>query len=276
MRAWYLPMCVSSARPFTSPIAYSQSEPGARIQSSTSIGLPGSRPTVSTPRSVVFGRRPIATSSSSPRDRLARLELDHDLAAVRAHGRRLGALAHVHAVLAQRLLDVLAGERLLAREQAVGGLDQRDLRAEAAPGLGHLHADHAAAEDRQPPGRLLGGGGLPVGPGLGLLEPVDRRHRPGRCRSPPRRRGRRPASRRRPPRGARRRAARAADERDAAVGEPRLHVLVVEVVDDLVAALQHRRDVQVAGRPPRLTPGMRRTSASSSPGRSSAFDGMHA
>ena len=27
-RAWYLPMCVNSARPLTSPIAYSQSWPG--------------------------------------------------------------------------------------------------------------------------------------------------------------------------------------------------------------------------------------------------------
>ncbi len=66
MRAWYLPMCVSSARPLTSPIAYSQSDPDARIQSSTSIGLPGSSPIVSTPSSVVLGRRPIATSNSSP------------------------------------------------------------------------------------------------------------------------------------------------------------------------------------------------------------------
>ena len=36
IRAWYLPMWVSSERPLTSPIAYSQSEPPTRIRSSTS------------------------------------------------------------------------------------------------------------------------------------------------------------------------------------------------------------------------------------------------
>ena len=58
-------MCVSSTRPLTSPIAYSQSL--ARIESSTSIGLPGSRPTDSRPISSVTGSRPTATSSSSAR-----------------------------------------------------------------------------------------------------------------------------------------------------------------------------------------------------------------
>ena len=58
---------------------------------------------------------------------------------------------------------------------AVGRLDQRDLRAEGAPRLGHLHAHHAAAEDGQARRRRLGGGDLAVGPRLGLAQPVDRR-----------------------------------------------------------------------------------------------------
>ena len=49
----------------TSPIAYSQSL--ARIESSTSTGLPGSRPTLSSPMSSVLSLRPMATSSSSAR-----------------------------------------------------------------------------------------------------------------------------------------------------------------------------------------------------------------
>ncbi len=38
IRAWYLPMCVSSARPLTSPIAYSHPSlaPSASMKSSTS------------------------------------------------------------------------------------------------------------------------------------------------------------------------------------------------------------------------------------------------
>ena len=36
-RAWYLPMCVSSTRPLASPTTYSQSSPGTRSCSSTSM-----------------------------------------------------------------------------------------------------------------------------------------------------------------------------------------------------------------------------------------------
>ena len=46
-------------------------------------------------------------------------------------------------------------------------------------------------------------------------------------------------------------------------------------MDDLVAALEHGRDVELAV--DRLAaPGTRRASARTSPGRSRAFDGMHA
>ena len=47
--AWYLPMCVSSERPLTSPIAYSHASPGTCRRSSTSIGSPGVSPTPSSP-----------------------------------------------------------------------------------------------------------------------------------------------------------------------------------------------------------------------------------
>src|SRR5664280_2377201 len=67
IRAWYLPMCVNSARPLQSPTAYSQSPstPVTCSRSSVGTGRPGSRPTVSSPMSAVRGRRPTATRISS-------------------------------------------------------------------------------------------------------------------------------------------------------------------------------------------------------------------
>ena len=82
IRAWYFPMCVRSARPLTSPTAYSQSRhAGARSRSSTSIDSPGSSPTESSPRSSVFGLRPTATSSRSARTGPPPSMLQHDLVA---------------------------------------------------------------------------------------------------------------------------------------------------------------------------------------------------
>ena len=58
-------MCVSSARPLTSPTANSQSWPGTRRSSPTRSGLPASSPSSSRPIPSVPGLRPNATSSSS-------------------------------------------------------------------------------------------------------------------------------------------------------------------------------------------------------------------
>ena len=64
----------------------------------------------------------------------------------------------------------------------------------------------------------------------------------------------------------------AANERDAALLEPRQLGRVVEVVDDLVATCEHGPDVELSHgdsrHPPRL--------GGQLPGRSSAFDGMQA
>jgi hypothetical protein len=46
----------------------------------------------------------------------------------------------------------------------IGSLDEHNLRAEAADGLGHLHADGPAAEDEQPAWDGLYAGRLAVGP----------------------------------------------------------------------------------------------------------------
>src|SRR5437868_6713282 len=63
-RAWYLPTCVKSAMPVTSPIA--QTFAAARSRSSTSMPFcPTDTPTRWSPRSSVSGRRPVATSRRS-------------------------------------------------------------------------------------------------------------------------------------------------------------------------------------------------------------------
>src|SRR5918992_1060992 len=66
-------------------------------------------------------------------DRLARLEPDG-----------LEPDVELHAPLAQAVGHLLARERLLPRDQPVERLDHHDARAEAAPGLRHLHAHHSA------------------------------------------------------------------------------------------------------------------------------------
>ena len=61
-RAWYLPTCVKSATPLTSPIA--QTFSAARRRSSTSMPRgPIVEPSCSSPSPSAFGRRPVATSS---------------------------------------------------------------------------------------------------------------------------------------------------------------------------------------------------------------------
>ena len=67
----------------------------------------------------------------------------------------------------------------------------------------------------------------------------------------------------------------AAEQLDPAFLQPGQLAGVVEVVDHLVAAVEDRLRVELAG-DRAATPGTRRASASSSPGRSSAFEGMQA
>jgi hypothetical protein len=68
----------------------------------------------------------------------------------------------------QRLPQLLAGEGLLPRQQALLGLDHGDPRAQRGIRLGHLDPDRPAAEDQQPPGDRAGGGGFPVRPRVGF------------------------------------------------------------------------------------------------------------
>ena len=89
--------------------------------------------------------------------------------------------AELDPVRRERLAELLPEARGLLREHAVGALHQGDGGAEAGDGLGHLHADRAAAEDDQPLGDLLDAGDLAVGPdAVELVQAGNRRdHRIG-------------------------------------------------------------------------------------------------
>ena len=144
--------------------------------------------------------------------------------------------------------DLFSGEGLLPGEEAGERLDEDDPAAKGRPGLGQLDADDAAAEDQQAVGDLLDRGRLPVGPRLGLSEAGNRGHRGGAS-------GRdhnRPAglvgrfADGDPTRAGLRRLepAEAADQGDPEVFDPRELDGVVEVVDDVVAALERDRRVE--------------------------------
>ncbi len=171
-------MCVSSARPLTSPIAYSHSCSTARMLSLTATGLPGSSPSASRPSSPVLGRRPTATSSSSPASSRpsSSASVDPPPGSLRAAAGR-DAEHHLNAPGFQRFAHLLGREPLLARDQPLGRLDDRHARPERGVRAGHLHADHAAAEDQQRRGNRMRGRDLAVGPRLTLAQTGDRRDR---------------------------------------------------------------------------------------------------
>ena len=171
-------------------------------------------------------------------DRLPVVELERD-AAVAADARRRGAEPDVDPAVAQRLEYLLAGKRLLALDQALAPVDERDRRAEGRPRLRHLDADDSAAQDREPAGHLGGRRRLDVRPRLRVAETRDRvRHE--RCRS-----GRDDDRAARDEHLVTHRdlplacqPAAAAHEGDAALLEPRHLRRVVEVRDHLVAPMQ--------------------------------------
>ena len=184
--------------------------------------------------------------------RLAVLQRDRHAAVVaRARPPPPRADPQLDAAPLQPLRHLHARERLLARDQAVGRLDQRHARAERGPRLRQLHADDAAAEHEQLAGDLVGRRRLAVRPRLRLGEPGDRRQQRARAGRDDHRLARLVHDRL---------AVRAADLHPPLAGQPRLpaqqrHAAllqprqlrgVVELVDHLVAAAQHARRVEPA------------------------------
>ena len=248
------------------------------MPSSTSSGLPGSSPTVSSPMSSVCGARPIATSSSSPSTRSPVLELDRDAAPSRATAVAFVAGVHVDAVLAQGVRRP-ARRRTAPRARSGAGRPRpgrRALRATTRPAP-------ARPRRRRRPGRAGGPGTCFAVVASRLVQGSDSR-RPGiggmrgagaggdDDRALGRAGSSSPTRTRRSPSMP----AALAKQLDAALLEPGHLTRVVEVVDHLVTPAQDRLGVDVAGNRLAHARARGRTSANSSPGRSSALEGMQA
>ena len=288
MRAWYLPMWVSSARPLQSPTAYSQppSTPTARSWSSTSTepaGLEADRL-----QAEVAGRR-------SPADGDEDL-VGLDLAAVGERGddRAVGAVARAPRSIATPVTtampsasnaarDLLAGERLLAGQQPGPALRRRSpprRRAGGTPGPSRPRPRRrraraaAAARSLAAVASRLSHGCASASPGIGGIDRARSRspaRPPGRRVSgavgavgcvDTRRRARRPAGRGREP---------------SSMPCPRSQrqlALVVPVRWSCSPAGRTPRRRRSHRSPLRRRPGTRRAAASTSPGRISVLLGM--
>ena len=110
------------------------------------------------------GRRPVATSSRSPRSSTPALEVDDILVIFAPRCGRHNAEDEFDTVAAQDPSECFAQGRRLAREQVWSALDERDLAAEATYRLRHLDADRPPAEHEQLPRHGLHPGHLPVRP----------------------------------------------------------------------------------------------------------------
>ncbi len=194
----------------------------------------------------MFGRRPTATSSSSPVTRSPFSSVTVTPLSSRETSTAADADVHLDAALDERFVHRRRRELLLAPEEARRRLDDRHLRAERRPRLPELDADDTAAEHDQPLGNELGNRALVVRPGIRVGEPGNRRHG-GRapCRDDDRLLRREqppvdidPALARKP--------AVAAHEADAPLVEPGQLHRVVEVVHHLVAAVEHGLHVELA------------------------------
>ncbi len=82
--------------------------------SSTAIDLPGSRPTLSSPRSSVSGSAPHRDEDLLSSDALTVVQGDGDTLIVPVDGLRLGSQVNLHTTLKQGIAQLVACERLLA------------------------------------------------------------------------------------------------------------------------------------------------------------------
>ena len=194
-RAWYLPMWVSSARPLTSPIAYSHSCSIARMLSSHLDRLARLQPQRLQAELARVGAPPDRDQQLLPLQRapVCQLQGHHARRHVRTHarahartvlapsGRGRNAEHDLHALRLQRGAHLLGGERLLVRDQPL------------QPTRRSSHGRRARRTRRpspRPPRRRRGsesdagictcGRYLAVGPRRALAQPGDRRDRRAR------------------------------------------------------------------------------------------------
>src|ERR671916_570342 len=216
-------MCVNSARPLMSPTAYSHGTAGTRICASTSTNAPGSSPMVSMPRSSVPGPRPTAMSTTSP-----------------------------DAVVPAEVFTATPPpfcEKFTTEWPVSTSTPNSCSAAARLERLRQLGALRPGAHDNDPPGDLVGGGRLAVGPHatrLELTKPLERRHQ--RLRAHREDHGlprfqflvshHHPTLAHDP--------TVTADQRDPVALQPRQQRRIVRSADDLVAPAQHRRHVQAA------------------------------
>ena len=171
--AWYIETCVKAPLPVMSPTAHTPSV--TRQRSSTgAVRESLATPTVSRPTAAGSARRPVATRSFSA----VRVEPSASVTVkpVPSWVTFVGADAPPHrdAVGLEGLLQRGRCLGLLEREDAVGGLDDRHVDAEAGHDLAQLAADGAAAEHDERGGQLRGLDDLVVGPVGRVAQALDR------------------------------------------------------------------------------------------------------
>ena len=149
--------------------------PDAQVRVDRHSVRPAVTPTVSRP-SGARGPGPWPRAAGRPAAP-AVLQGQHVVLAVTPGGGRVDAQHQFDAVPAQFLAERLTQRRGLAGQHVLRALDQGDLTAQAAHGLGHLGAHRAAAQDQQAAGDRLHPGHLAVGPhAVQLAQARDRRY----------------------------------------------------------------------------------------------------
>ena len=275
-RAWYLPAWVSRARPLTSPMAYSQSEPADAHPVVDLDRLAGLDPEC---LEAHVGRVGAASDGDEqlvarpgPRRSPARAGPASRRARPRSPWRRGGPPRRAARRPSSTSSEANSSSRAISRGSASTIATEAP---ERGVGLRHLDPDDAAAEDEQAAGDRGGRRHLPVRPRRRLGQPRDRRQQRARAgghdHGAPRleQRRRRRARGARPPGGRAR--APASTPRDSSQGS---------CAESSRSWMTSSRRASTRGTSTvassSCTPGTRCTSSTRSPGRSSALEGMHA
>ncbi len=116
-----------------------------------------STPASSRPSPAVFGTEPDGEQRVRALDGAAVDERHDDAVGGALDGGRPRLVEHLHAALAEDVLDDGGGVGVLAGQHPVAGRDEDDLRAEAEVGLGELGAGDAGPDDDEVLGQLVEG-----------------------------------------------------------------------------------------------------------------------